>query len=150
MDQNFTAKDYIDRSMDAVRAQNDARFAEMMTEIRSLHSDVSSKFSTLSADLIVLSGTVKEAGKSAERASEAASAAESAAKAKKWNVLFTALSVIAIVVAVFAVFIGAVQMTTAIMTTQSVNMLPSEFSGETVPSVSQTTPTSSAPETPTE
>lgn len=33
MAESFTSKDYIDRSMDAVRAQNDARFAEVLAQI---------------------------------------------------------------------------------------------------------------------
>lgn len=37
---DITSKDYIDRSMDAVRAQNDARFSEVLSEVRSLRDDV--------------------------------------------------------------------------------------------------------------
>ena len=36
MEPEITTKDYIDRSMDTVRAQNDARFAEVLGEIKDI------------------------------------------------------------------------------------------------------------------
>ena len=56
MDREVTTKDYIDRSMDAVRAQNDARFAEVLGEIRGLRQDISEKPSVWQMTGVVFAG----------------------------------------------------------------------------------------------
>lgn len=56
MDDAPTTKDYIDRSMDAVRAQNDARFAEVLSEIRDIRGLISSKPSTWQLVATVFAG----------------------------------------------------------------------------------------------
>lgn len=47
---------YIDRSMDAVRAQNDARFAEVLSEIRDIRGLIASKPSTWQLVATVFAG----------------------------------------------------------------------------------------------
>lgn len=56
MDREVTTKDYIDRSMDAVRAQNDARFAEVLSEIRDIRGLIATKPSTWQLVATVFAG----------------------------------------------------------------------------------------------
>lgn len=53
---DVTAKDYIDARSDAVRAQNDARFSEVLTEIRSLSVKIDHVPTTRSMIVTTLSG----------------------------------------------------------------------------------------------
>lgn len=56
MSDQVSTQAYIDRSMDAVRAQNDARFAEVLSEIRDIRGLISSKPSTWQLVATVFAG----------------------------------------------------------------------------------------------
>jgi hypothetical protein len=48
---SMNEKDYIDAKVDAVRAQNDARFSEVLSEIKGLHLEVSTQNREISANI---------------------------------------------------------------------------------------------------
>jgi hypothetical protein len=109
------AKDYIDAKVDAVRAQNDARFAEVMSALGGLKTEMSAqsevaraRFETTAAELTI----TREA---AIAAKTAAGSAEAAAGTTKWNILFTGLTVLALIVGLWSIWGQAVEMTVGIL-----------------------------------
>ncbi|WP_313534527.1 hypothetical protein [Haematobacter sp.] len=124
-----TTQAYIDRSMDAVRAQNDARFAEVLSRIDSLSSGLEARFSNLDArfakldarfskldtHMTLLEHATSSALAEATKAKQAAEDASAKAGVMKWNILFTALGVAALLAAVFAAWVQAVEMVSSLL-----------------------------------
>lgn len=101
-------KDYIDKSIEASRAQNDARFAEVMSTLSTIRAEISVQATVANSRFDTIDRELKDTR-------DAARAAETAAKNTKWNILFTGLSVVAIFLAVWAIWVQAVEMTTGIL-----------------------------------
>lgn len=55
---DITMKDYVDAQTAATRSQNDARFAEMLSELRSMKADTDGQFSSLRADISIIQRTM--------------------------------------------------------------------------------------------
>lgn len=113
---DFTSKDYIDRSMDAVRAHNDARFAEMLSEIKSVHVDMNARLSMISADIHSLTLTTQNSLEASREAKQAANAAESVsrgaadlARTHNWNILMAMIAVVAVILALGGLWMTAMQ-----------------------------------------
>lgn len=123
VDMEAHTKDYIDKSIEASRAQNDARFAEVMSALSTIRAEISAQAAVASSRFDTIDRELKDTR-------DAAKAAESAAKNTKWNILFTGLSVVAIFLAVWAIWVQAVEMTTGIL-----SVSPSVEQGD--PSVEQ-------------
>lgn len=140
MDREVTTKDYIDRSMDAVRAQNDVRFAEVLAEVKNFHADMSTQFASIGSRLDVVAMSASQAQAAAEKSQSASEKAEAAARSTKWNIVATAIGVAAVLVALWALWGSAIQMTLGI-----VSAIPQD-----APVVEQATPPAPAPESPTE
>lgn len=116
MDDAPTTKDYIDRSMDAVRAQNDARFAEMLSEIKSVHVDMNARLSAISADIHALTLTTQNSLEASREAKQAANAAETVsrgaadlARTHNWNILMAMIAVVAVILALGGLWMTAMQ-----------------------------------------
>lgn len=108
-------KDYLDAKVDAVKAQNDARFAEVMSALGGLKTEMTAqsevaraRFETTAAELTI----TREA---AIAAKTAAASAEAAAGTTKWNILFTGLTVLALIVGVWSIWGQAIEMTVGIL-----------------------------------
>lgn len=98
--------DLIDAKIEAARAQNDARFAEVMAGIKILGN-------TLDLQKELLTQTKN----AAERAEQASDAAQKSAANVKWNIAFTALGVIGVVFVVWQLWMQGVEMTAGLLST---------------------------------
>lgn len=105
-------KRYVDSEGRAVRAQNDARFAEVLAGIDKVNYNLSAFGDIVRTRLDTLDGDVKGAKQAAERA-------EDATRTVKWNILVTVLTTGLAIAALsyggFALWNQAVEMTTGIL-----------------------------------
>lgn len=101
-------KNYVDAKAEAVKAQNDARFAEVVSGIDKLGTLVTSQGEVIGERF----NTIEDSIKTAETA---ANDAKAAASATKWNIFFTGLTVAALAFGGFALWNQAIEMTTGIL-----------------------------------
>lgn len=99
-----TWKDLIDAGDEKTRAQNDARFSEIVGGLTALGDRLD-----MQKELLVQTKI------SADRAEIAADAAKSAVNNVKWNILFTAIAVIGIIFVTWQLWMQGIEMTTAIL-----------------------------------
>lgn len=109
-----TWKDYVDAQDNMTRAQNDARFSEVVSGLDKIGnllsaqgSVVASRFDGLDAEL----DTVKTA----------AARAETAASTVKWNILATAIAVIGVLIAFWAMWAQGIEMMTGLIDSQAIS-----------------------------
>lgn len=98
-------KEYIDAQDEKTRAQNDARFAEVMAGI-----------SGVGDRLDLQRNLLADTKAAADEAKGAAEQAMVAASNTKWNILATALAVVGILFAAWALWAQGVEMITGILT----------------------------------
>lgn len=94
---------YVDKSMEAVKAQNDGRFSEVMSSL------------TLIGDRLDIQKSMLIDTKNSADEAKASSAS------MKWNIVATALAVLGVLYASWAIWAQGIEMTTAIMATQEVS-----------------------------
>lgn len=97
-----------------MKAQNDARFSEVLSGIDKINANLSAHGEIVKSRLEYLDADVKSARSSADEAS-------SAAKSVKWNIFFTGLTVAALAYGGFALWNQAIEMTTGILGSEQPN-----------------------------
>jgi hypothetical protein len=96
---------YVDKSMETVKAQNDARFAEVLTGIEKVNNNLSAFGDIVRTRLDTMDGDLKDA-------KDAAKHAESATRSIKWNILATAIAVIGVLLATWSIWAQGIEMVT--------------------------------------
>lgn len=135
MQDGISTQAYIDRSLDAVRAQNDSRFSEMISEIRVMRSDMDGQFARIGSRIDILAAetvatrqavgdakvAVMDAKHAADQARAAANAAETVARGAadvartyNWNILMAMIAVIAVILALAGLWMTAMQTATSL------------------------------------
>lgn len=105
-------KEYVDAQDQKTRAQNDARFAEVLSELKGISSSLSAHGEIVKERLNSLDQDVKLVKAAADEAS-------SAAKSLKWNILTTGIAVVGVLFAAWALWAQGVEMTTGILGSQN-------------------------------
>lgn len=99
-----TNREYIDAKIDAVRAQNDARFSEVMHGVSGLGDRLD-----MQKELLLLTKAASE------RAEAAADKAQKSTSNIKWNVAITAIAVIGVLFVTWQLWMQGVGMTASIL-----------------------------------
>lgn len=97
-------KRYVDAKVEAVSAKNDARFAEVMTGLTGISDRLDLQKSLLN-----------DTKSAADEARGAADQAKNAAASTKWNILATALAVVGVLFASWAIWAQGIEMITGIL-----------------------------------
>lgn len=106
---------YIDAKVDAVKAQNDARFAEVMAGLDKLNTRITSLSDQTRTQSEVWTGRFDTLDKEVTKSIEASERAETASRSVRWNIVFTGLTVAALCYGAFAAWNQAIEMTTGIL-----------------------------------
>lgn len=104
--------------IETVKAQNDAKFAEVLAGIEKVNNNLSAFGETVRVRLDTLDADAKDAKQAAQRA-------EDASKSVKWNILATVfstgLALAALAYGGFALWNQAIEMTTGILGSEQPN-----------------------------
>ncbi len=95
-----------------VKAQNDARFSEVLHSIKGVADQVRTNNELLTGRLNTIDSEIKDA-------KQASKDAETAAKSVRWNIIFTGLTVAALIYAGFALWNQAIEMTTGVLSSST-------------------------------
>lgn len=109
---NHPTREEMHAKLEATEARLDKSLTEVLSGIDNIRSQVDSQGKILTGRFNTLEGKVGEA-------TSAAKEAKASASTIKWNILFTGLTVAALLFAAFALWTQAVEMTTGIMGTQN-------------------------------
>lgn len=98
-----TWKDIIDAGDERTRAQNDARFAEVLAGLDKVNSSLSAFGDTVKTRLDTIDGDLKSAKESARRA-------EDAARGTRWNIIVTGVTVAGVFLAAWAIWVQGMEL----------------------------------------
>ncbi len=101
-------REYVDAQDEKTRAQNDARFAEVIAGIEKVGNILTSQGEVIRTRLDAVDSDLRTVRAAAERA-------EAAAGRIIWNYVFVGLTVVALAYGGFALWNQAVEMTTGIL-----------------------------------
>lgn len=94
---------YVDKSMESVKAQNDARFSEVLSRLDSVGSQLKTQGDLIAGRLNVIDGDLRSTKDAAERA-------ESASRSLKWNILASLIGVAGVLLALAALWAQGVEL----------------------------------------
>ncbi len=115
---------YVDAKVETVKAQNDARFVEVMSALGGIKADFVAQSDVSRARFEATSAELSSTREAAIAAKTAAASAEAAAGATKWNILLTGLTVAAILLGIWTVWGQAIEMTTGILSSPTALVQP--------------------------
>lgn len=101
--------DLLNAKIETVKAQNDARFAEVMAGIKVLGNSLDFQKELLT-----------QTKNAAERAEQASDNAQRSVANVKWNIAFTALGVVGVVFVVWQLWMQGVEMTSSLLSSTGV------------------------------
>ena len=105
---DFTVKSYVDAKVEGMKAQNDARFAEVLAGIDKIGASLSAHGEIVKDRLTSIDEELRVVKTSAQDA-------EKAAKGVKWNIVATALGMVALLFAMWAIWAQGVEMVAGLL-----------------------------------
>jgi hypothetical protein len=99
---------HIDTKVEAVKAQNDARFAEVLAGIDKVNSNLSAFGEIVRVKLDAIDGDMKSVKVSAQRT-------EDTARNTRWNIAVTGLTVFGMLLAAWAIWVQGMELITSLL-----------------------------------
>ena len=107
---DVTMKEYVDAQDAKTRAQNDARFAEVLAGLNKIDANLNAHGAVVLQRFSTIEGELKTTKEAAEQAELNSSEAKSAASNTKWNILATAVGVVAVLLAAWAIWVQGMEL----------------------------------------